>query len=98
MIGKMGLERLEGARVTVVGIGAVGSFAVEALARSLARAAAPMLPYMSRAQTYAVLVESHAAPPRLAGDAAGSTHRAIVPLHQPQVDFGLTDRCGAFGS
>ena len=34
MIGKMGLERLEGARVTVVGIGAVGSFAVEALARS----------------------------------------------------------------
>ncbi|MCK9315938.1 MAG: tRNA threonylcarbamoyladenosine dehydratase [Verrucomicrobia bacterium] len=34
MIGKMGLERLEKARVTVVGIGAVGSFAVEALARS----------------------------------------------------------------
>lgn len=34
MIGKTGLERLEKARVTVVGIGAVGSFAVEALARS----------------------------------------------------------------
>lgn len=34
MIGKKGLERLEGARVAVVGIGAVGSFAVEALARS----------------------------------------------------------------
>jgi tRNA A37 threonylcarbamoyladenosine dehydratase len=34
MIGKAGLERLEKARVTGVGIGAVGSFAVEALARS----------------------------------------------------------------
>lgn len=34
MVGDEGLERLQHARVSVVGLGAVGSFAVEALARS----------------------------------------------------------------
>ncbi len=34
LVGKSGLERLQGACAMVVGVGAVGSFAVEALARS----------------------------------------------------------------
>ena len=34
LVGKSGLERLQGAFAMVVGVGAVGSFAVEALARS----------------------------------------------------------------
>jgi tRNA A37 threonylcarbamoyladenosine dehydratase len=34
LMGKEAFERLQGARVTICGMGAVGSFAVEALARS----------------------------------------------------------------